>query len=409
MSEVEGTREIPSSETKIESPFLEFGAQLQTKEVGGINWKYRIYGKPIPESGIANDEADNYINVHGWLGSSSQGNERMSLALAGIVPNTPETKTLQVNSQDPELTQDPASTLTAARLLKETRDRQGKVRVINPDLPGFGETQPLDNASLDAMADSLVEFTKATFGEKSPTFIGTSMGGILAIKAEARHPGTFKGIVLQGTMVEPKDMAAAPGMYYVMQAHSWPPVARFAEWTEKVADNLSARGSRFAGVMDKLRLGRTMFKRGVEGSLDYRMADEGTQKLVMDAFPKMDTDTMWKTYRELGRDITEDISKITCPGMIIDGAAGNLVPAGNSEKNAKLFSKNLNPNGESPEKVIFIPVGGLLADQGHNLVNTAPMTFARWVSYARNIWYGNEQLIKDTNVQQLRNESISAK
>jgi pimeloyl-ACP methyl ester carboxylesterase len=72
------------------------------------------------------------------------------------------------------------------------------VRCIAPDLPGFGESDPIEAHSLDAWADwaaallDTLEIPRAIVG-------GLSMGGYLTFALWRRHPGRIGALVLAAT------------------------------------------------------------------------------------------------------------------------------------------------------------------------------------------------------------------
>jgi pimeloyl-ACP methyl ester carboxylesterase len=76
------------------------------------------------------------------------------------------------------------------------------VRRIAPDLPGFGESEPTTDASLDHWADWVAAFLDAL---ALPRVIvgGLSMGGYLAFAFWRRHPERVRALVLADTRAGP--------------------------------------------------------------------------------------------------------------------------------------------------------------------------------------------------------------
>jgi hypothetical protein len=61
-------------------------------------------------------------------------------------------------------------------------------RVIAPDLPGFGRSEPYrGDVTMTRYADTIVEFLDV-LGIEQITFVGNSMGGLLSIEAAVRPP-----------------------------------------------------------------------------------------------------------------------------------------------------------------------------------------------------------------------------
>ncbi len=82
-------------------------------------------------------------------------------------------------------------------------------RVLAPDLPGFGESEPLlAGFTMDAAADAVAGFVDAV-GVAGPVAVGgLSMGGYVAMAFARRHPGRVAALVLADTKAEPDDEAA---------------------------------------------------------------------------------------------------------------------------------------------------------------------------------------------------------
>lgn len=115
-------------------------------EVNGRTWHYLEYGNP---------DGKPILNIHGWLGSSAQGQDHLSRAFAGEPQNSPGAQTLS-EYHDANRSDKPV-----ARIIENSvRKLEGKYHVIAPELPGFGKTEPLSKVTLDDMADELAEFQK---------------------------------------------------------------------------------------------------------------------------------------------------------------------------------------------------------------------------------------------------------
>lgn len=74
-------------------------------------------------------------------------------------------------------------------------------RVIAPDLPGFGDSEPLpdpDTASLDSMADAVAGLI-SHLGLSRAVIGGLSMGGYLAFVLARRHRSLVEALVLADT------------------------------------------------------------------------------------------------------------------------------------------------------------------------------------------------------------------
>jgi pimeloyl-ACP methyl ester carboxylesterase len=70
-------------------------------------------------------------------------------------------------------------------------------RVLVPDLPGFGRSDPLDSYPIEAHIETLLGLLD-TLGIERATLIGNSLGGMLAHAIALRRPGRVGGLVLIG-------------------------------------------------------------------------------------------------------------------------------------------------------------------------------------------------------------------
>jgi 2-hydroxymuconate-semialdehyde hydrolase len=76
-------------------------------------------------------------------------------------------------------------------------------RVVVPDVPGLGESEPVAHLTPDVFADWLRALLRETC-EDRPTLVGHSMGGGLAARYAAQHGGSLNRLVIYaGTGVGP--------------------------------------------------------------------------------------------------------------------------------------------------------------------------------------------------------------
>lgn len=71
--------------------------------------------------------------------------------------------------------------------------------VLTVDLPGFGGSPAAATASLDLWADQVDELLKDVVGDVPVVVGGLSMGGYVALRLAARHPGRLEGLILADT------------------------------------------------------------------------------------------------------------------------------------------------------------------------------------------------------------------
>lgn len=79
------------------------------------------------------------------------------------------------------------------------------VRVLAPDLPGFGRSRGGPILGLHALADALIDWLDALEVERA-AFVGNSMGGQFITSLAARHPARVACAVLQGPTGEPRPL-----------------------------------------------------------------------------------------------------------------------------------------------------------------------------------------------------------
>jgi pimeloyl-ACP methyl ester carboxylesterase len=84
----------------------------------------------------------------------------------------------------------------------------GSLNVVDVDLPGYGDSDPLDGRpSIRAFADEVARFIEAK-GYGSVHLHGTSLGGCVAMSLASRRPELVKTLVVSCSLARP-DRAAA--------------------------------------------------------------------------------------------------------------------------------------------------------------------------------------------------------
>lgn len=71
-------------------------------------------------------------------------------------------------------------------------------RLVFFDLPGHGDSGPMENASLVSMADS-IDDVRLAIGSETVALLGSSYGGFLALTYALAHPHAVSALVLVGT------------------------------------------------------------------------------------------------------------------------------------------------------------------------------------------------------------------
>lgn len=307
-------------------------ATFRNIEINGHMWRYLEYGNP---------QGQPILNIHGWLGSTAEGEDKLSRAFIGELQDSEGLQRLREHNQT-----------SAEALVARISGLEGKYHVVTPALPGFGTTAPLTgDVSLTRIVGELYEFQKATHTENAIVF-GTSMGGIVATKLAARYPESTKVLVLQGTMTRPDDMNRT--YYTIGQIVAARPIAHFLEQfdlTQRFFAELARR-------VDK----------------DLKKTDPEDQERMLTTMEKGDTRTALATLKDIGSNLEEDMKRVSCPVVVLDGVHGEMVPIEKSHEVAKRF----------PTRAVFLPIGGHAGELGHALINRFPEGVAAWVDYVYN-------------------------
>jgi pimeloyl-ACP methyl ester carboxylesterase len=80
-------------------------------------------------------------------------------------------------------------------------------RAIAPDLPGFGESSPAPEFTIDGAADAVAEFL-AALNVPRAVVCGLSMGGYVALALARRHADRLAGLILADTRAGVDDTQA---------------------------------------------------------------------------------------------------------------------------------------------------------------------------------------------------------
>jgi pimeloyl-ACP methyl ester carboxylesterase len=180
-------------------------------------------------------------------------------------------------------------------------------RLVIPDLPGHGYSEPLRERrrALDPFVEAVLAVAEAEDALPAP-FVGHSLGGLVSLRAAARRPEAVQGLVL----------AAAAGI------SSSTRVGEAVVTVLGVVQPGKLAGRR-ASTLARTPLGRRFaFWWGVSDpvGLDPEMAHAFLQG------PPLHSDTLTAGQALVASDPRTDLDRVTCPALCLWGADDRWVP-----------------------------------------------------------------------------------
>jgi pimeloyl-ACP methyl ester carboxylesterase len=183
----------------------------------------------------------------------------------------------------------------------------GERRLLVPELPGHGGSEPLRGASsLDPFADAILALLAVEDALPAP-WVGHSLGALVGVLAAVRRPEAVRGLVL----------AAAPGITSS---------TRLAEATVTVLGVVRpgrVLGKRSARVARSPRLRTLAF--GGWGVADPVGLDPAAAEAFLEG-PPQNRDTLTAGRALVAADPRIELNRVRCPCLCLWGAADNWVP-----------------------------------------------------------------------------------
>ena len=188
---------------------------------------------------------------------------------------------------------------------------RGDFRVIVPDLPGYGDSDPLDGRpDLPALAQWVVRFLDAVGIDKAH-LAGVSMGGGMAVWVAIHAPDRVRrlvGVCPYGLM------ARAP--HHRMAWAAWRAGALPLAYRVAAASPRAARLGLALSYGDPARVSRKAVS-------ELRLtARQQSKRRSFDAFLSAEM-----TLRGLKSDLTADLHRIEAPTLLVAGRFDRIVPA----------------------------------------------------------------------------------
>jgi 3-oxoadipate enol-lactonase len=180
-------------------------------------------------------------------------------------------------------------------------------RVIIIDLPGFGESSPMDGGLAD-FAERLVDAIKQVSGEKKPILLGNGFGGFLALQIAILHPDLPSRLVLA-------DSGAA-----------------FSEEGRQAFRNMAnAAAQKGLRAIEETAM-RRLF------SSDFQKAHPDLMAERRAAFLRTDTGVLQAACQALaGLDLRPDLGRVNIPVLVLAGEQDQATPPEMSRELASLL------------------------------------------------------------------------
>lgn len=210
-------------------------------------------------------------------------------------------------------------------------------RLLIPDLPGHGLSEPLPAPTIAGFADVVAGLVDEPAG-----VVGHSMGGVVALRLAERRPDLVRGLVL----------AAPAGISSS---------TRTAEITLGLAGLVQP--GRIAGRRaDRIARSRRL-KRLVFGRYEVSNADLLTERMVHGFLrgPTLHTDALGAGLALARDDPRQDLERVRCPALVLFGGRDKQVPLDDGFEYARRLG--------APLRVI--------ADCGHLLIGERPDACAK--------------------------------
>ena len=210
-------------------------------------------------------------------------------------------------------------------------------RLVVPDLPGHGASDPLPAPSISGFADAV-----ATLLDEPTAVFGHSMGGVVALRLAARHPGLVRSLVLAapaGISSSSRRAALTLGLVGIVQP------GRIA-------------GRRVDRIARSRRLTRLVF-----GGLEVSNPDLLTEASVHGFLrgPTLHRDALGAGLALARDDPRPSLDRVTVPTLVLFGARDRQVPPADGFEYARRLRARLR----------------LIADCGHLLIGERPDACAR--------------------------------
>jgi pimeloyl-ACP methyl ester carboxylesterase len=187
-----------------------------------------------------------------------------------------------------------------------TEALEGRWRVLAPDLPGFGESAPIDGGfGLHAAADAVAALAIERGGGPVDV-VGHSLGGAVTIRLAGRHPELVRRLVL----FAPAGLAPRPGLLATALSTGVPPflAARRLIGRPLAGSRTARRAVLFGAVHDAGRLSSEEARSLLNASRGARSLRSAARVAIV-------------------ADVREELDRLECPLGLLWGERDVVVSA----------------------------------------------------------------------------------
>ncbi|MGQ0802843.1 MAG: alpha/beta fold hydrolase [Actinomycetota bacterium] len=220
------------------------------------------------------------------------------------------------------------------------RDRY---HVLAPDLPWHGDSDPIDDMGRQTLAESIPPFM-AEFGLERAAFVGASLGGIVSLTLAAARPEIARAIALIDIGHRLEDEGVNRIIEFMTRRESFSSLEEAAgEVAEYLPQRKAVKPENLRRNLRQRPDGRWEWKH----SYGRRMREQGG------APPG--------GWRELMAGLEQEVTRLTCPVLVLRGAASDVLSDEGAEEVAALIrdarlatigSAGHHAAGDNPESTV---------------------------------------------------------
>ena len=183
----------------------------------------------------------------------------------------------------------------------------GRYRVVIPDLPGHGRSDPLPAVSgLRSFADRVLAVMEVEGGVPAP-IIGHSLGGLVALRLALRRPEAVSALVLAGSA------GLSIGRPWLR---------------ELITANVVLRPGRLAGRYRSRVSGSNLLRRLVFGFVSVAdpvgLPESAVEGFLAGQVLHTDTASAWRALRS--DDPRQELEHLRCPALVLWGGEDHQLP-----------------------------------------------------------------------------------